>query len=171
MNINDFKRIIFKFGTNVLRNDDKEISLSRIYSFIEDISKLHKAGKEIIIVTSGAVGLGAKKLNVDSSESLSIKQACAAVGQSQLMSIYEDGFNKYSINTAQVLLTEDDLSNRIKYLSLNNVLNALLGLNVIPIKRGCVKMKTPITMLCHSERSEESVCIKLMFTDPSQSSG
>ena len=133
MNINDFKRIIFKFGTNVLRNDDKEISLSRIYSFIEDISKLHKAGKEIIIVTSGAVGLGAKKLNVDSSESLSIKQACAAVGQSQLMSIYEDGFNKYSINTAQVLLTEDDLSNRIKYLSLNNVLNALLGLNVIPI--------------------------------------
>lgn len=133
MNINDFKRIIFKFGTNVLRNDDKEISLSRIYSFIEDISKLHKAGKEIIIVTSGAVGLGAKKLNVDSSESLSIKQACAAVGQSQLMSIYEDGFNKYSINTAQVLLTEDDLSNRIKYLSLNNVLNTLLGLNVIPI--------------------------------------
>ena len=133
MNINDFKRIIFKFGTNVLRNDDKEISLSRIYSFIEDISKLHKAGKEIIIVTSGAVGLGAKKLNVDSSESLSIKQACAAVGQSQLMSIYEDGFNKYSINTAQVLLTEDDLSNRIKYSSLNNVLNTLLGLNVIPI--------------------------------------
>lgn len=133
MNINDFKRIIFKFGTNVLRNDDKEISLSRIYSFIEDISKLHKTGKEIIIVTSGAVGLGAKKLNVDSSESLSIKQACAAVGQSQLMSIYEDGFNKYSINTAQVLLTEDDLSNRIKYLSLNNVLNALLRLNVIPI--------------------------------------
>ena len=133
MNINDFKRIIFKFGTNVLRNDDKEISLSRIYSFIEDISKLHKEGKEIIIVTSGAVGLGAKKLNVDSSESLSIKQACAAVGQSQLMSIYEDGFNKYASNTAQVLLTEDDLSNRIKYLSLNNVLNALLGLNVIPI--------------------------------------
>ena len=133
MNINDFKRIIFKFGTNVLRNDDKEISLSCIYSFIEDISKLHKAGKEIIIVTSGAVGLGAKKLNVDSSESLSIKQACAAVGQSQLMSIYEDGFNKYSINTAQVLLTEDDLSNRIKYLSLNNVLNTLLWLNVIPI--------------------------------------
>ncbi len=133
MNINDAKRIVFKFGTNVLRNDDKEISLSRIYSFIEDISKLHKKGKEIIIITSGAVGLGAKKLNVDSSESLSIKQACAAVGQCQLMSIYEDGFNKYAINTAQVLLTEDDFSNRIKYLSLNNVLNTLLELKVIPV--------------------------------------
>ena len=133
MNINDAKRIVFKFGTNVLRNDEGEISLSRIYSFIEDISKLHKQGKEIIIVTSGAVGLGAKRLNVNSSDGLSVKQACAAVGQCQLMSIYEDGFNKYSINTAQILLTEDDFSNRIKYLSLNNVLNTLLDLKVVPV--------------------------------------
>ena len=133
MDISQAKRIIFKFGTNVLRNDDKEISLSRIYSFIEEISKLHQQGKEIIIVTSGAVGLGSKRLNVDSSESLSIKQACAAVGQCQLMSIYEDGFGKYSINTAQVLLTEDDFSNRVRYLSLSNALNTLLDLKVIPI--------------------------------------
>ena len=133
MDINNSKRIVFKFGTNVLRNEEKEISLSRIYSFIEDISKLHRQGKEIIIVTSGAVGLGSKTLNVDSNDSLSIKQACAAVGQCQLMSIYEDGFNKYSINTAQVLLTEDDFTNRIKYLSLNNVLNTLLDLKVIPV--------------------------------------
>ncbi len=133
MNINNFKRIVFKFGTNVLRNEDKEISLSRIYSFIEDISKLQKQGKEVIIITSGAVGLGSKRLNIDSKVSLSVKQACAAVGQCQLMSIYEDGFNKYSINTAQILLTEDDFSNRVKYLSINNVLNTLLSLNVIPV--------------------------------------
>lgn len=133
MNINEAKRIVFKFGTNVLRNDDKEISLSRIYTFIEEISKLHKLGKEIIIVTSGAVGLGAKELNVDSSESISLKQACAAVGQCRLMSIYEDGFGKYSIDTAQILLTEDDFTNRVKYLSLSNVLNTLLDLKVIPI--------------------------------------
>ncbi len=133
MDINNVKRIVFKFGTNVLRNDDKEISLSRVYSFIEEISKLHKQGKEIIIITSGAVGLGEKKLNVDSSSSISVKQACAAIGQCQLMSIYEDGFGKYSINTAQVLLTEDDFSNRVKYLSLNNVLNTLLEMNVIPV--------------------------------------
>ncbi len=133
MDINNIKRIVFKFGTNVLRNDEKEISLSRVYSFIEDIAKLHRKGKEIIIVTSGAVGLGSKQLNVDSAESLAIKQACAAVGQCRLMSIYEDGFGKYSINTAQILLTEDDFSNRIKYLSLSNVLNTLLELRVIPI--------------------------------------
>ncbi len=133
MNISDAKRIVFKFGTNVLRNDDKEISLSRIYSFIEEISKLHYMGKEVIIVTSGAVGLGSKRLKVSSSESLAVKQACAAVGQCQLMSIYEDGFGKYSINTAQVLLTEDDFNNRVRYLSLSNVLNTLIDLRVIPI--------------------------------------
>lgn len=131
--LKDFKRIVFKFGTNVLRNDDGEISLSRIYSFIEDIAKLQKSGKEVIIVTSGAVGLGAKKLGVDSSDSVVLKQACAAVGQGKLMSIYEDGFDKYSILTAQILLTEEDFSQRIKYLSLNNVLNELLNLKVIPI--------------------------------------
>lgn len=126
-------RIVFKFGTNVLRNDDKEISLSRIYTFIEDIAKLKKLGKEVIIVTSGAVGLGAKKLNVDSNESMSVKQACAAVGQSRLMCIYEDGFDKYGYTTAQILLTEEDFTQRIKYLSLHDTLNTLISLNAIPI--------------------------------------
>lgn len=127
------KKIIFKFGTNILRNDDGEISLSRIYSFIEEISKLQKSGKEIIIVTSGAVGLGAKKLGIGISDSVQLKQACAAVGQSQLMSIYEDGFDKYGIKVAQILLTEDDFSQRARYLSLRNTLNQLLELDVVPI--------------------------------------
>ncbi len=127
------KRIVFKFGTNILRNEDKEISLSRIYTFIEDIAKLKKHGKEPIIVTSGAVGLGAKRLNVDSSESMSVKQACAAVGQSRLMSIYEDGFDKYGIITAQILLTEEDFTHRRKYLSLHDTLNTLINLGTIPV--------------------------------------
>ncbi len=127
------ERIVFKFGTNVLRNDDKEISLSRIYSFIEDIAALRKAGKEVLIVTSGAVGLGAKRLKVDSNESMSVKQACAAVGQSRLMCIYEDGFEKYEITTAQILLTEEDFTQRIKYLSLHDTLNTLIKLGAIPV--------------------------------------
>ncbi len=158
MNINNAKRIVFKFGTNVLRNDDKEISLSRIYSFIEEISKLHKEGKEVIIVTSGAVGLGAKRLNVNSSQSLSLKQACAAVGQCRLMSIYEDGFGKYSINTAQILLTEDDFTNRIKYLSLSNVLNTLIDLKVIPIINQNDTVST-------SELEESSPIYEVSFSD------
>ena len=127
------KRIVFKFGTNVLRNDDKEISLSRIYNFIEDIAYLKKQGKEPIIVTSGAVGLGAKRLGADPSESMSVKQACAAVGQSRLMSIYEDGFDKYGIITAQILLTEEDFTHRRKYLSLHDTLNTLITLGTIPV--------------------------------------
>lgn len=128
------KRIVIKFGTNVLTNSDGNIALSRIYSFIEDIAKLKKQNKEIIIVTSGAVGLGAKKLKLNEIPNLvSIKQACAAVGQSKLMYFYEDGFDKFDIVTAQILLTEDDFSIREKYLSLRDTLSRLLELNVIPI--------------------------------------
>ena len=78
INLNNINRIVFKFGTNVLRGEDGYISMARIYSFIEAIAKFHRMGKEILIVTSGAVGLGAKKINaVDLSEN-SLKQACAA---------------------------------------------------------------------------------------------
>ena len=88
--IGDAKRIVFKFGTNILRNEDGEISLTRLYSFIEDISTLKKRCKEVLIVTSGAVGLGAKQLTVDTSSSTVLKQAAAAVGHQTLMSILQD---------------------------------------------------------------------------------
>ena len=129
----DAKRIIIKFGTNILTNDEGDISLPRVYSFIEDVSKLKKSGKEIILVTSGAVGLGKKKLGIDSTEAVALKQACAAIGQSKLMSIYENAFDQYGLNVAQILLTEDDFSQRKKYLSLRTTLNKLLELDVIPI--------------------------------------
>ena len=72
------KRIVIKLGTNIIRNEDGEVALARIYSFIEDISKLVKQGKEVILVTSGAVGLGKKKLNLESTAEEGVKQACAA---------------------------------------------------------------------------------------------
>lgn len=127
------KRIVIKLGTNVLRNDEGEVALARIYSFIEDISRLVKNGKEVIVVTSGAVGLGKKKLNLDSTEGDGVKQACAAVGQSRLMSYYENGFGIYDIPIAQILLTEDDFSMRHRYLSLRTTLNKLLEMGVVPI--------------------------------------
>lgn len=129
----DVKRIVIKLGTNVLRNDEGEVAVSRIYSFIEDISKLVKQGKEVIIVTSGAVGLGKKKLELETTEGDGVKQACAAVGQSRLMSYYETGFGTYDIAVAQILLTEDDFSLRHRYLSLRTTLNKLLELGVVPI--------------------------------------
>ncbi len=127
------KRLVIKLGTNVLRNDDGEASLPRLYSYIEDISKLVKSGKEVILVTSGAVGLGRKKLGVEKSDDIVLRQACAAIGQSKLMSIYENGFDAYGIKIAQVLLIEDDFAQRKRYLSLRNTLNKLLELGVVPI--------------------------------------
>ena len=127
------KRIVIKLGTNVLRNEDGEVAISRIYSFIEDMAKLVKQGKEVILVTSGAVGLGKKKLNIESTSEDGVKQACAAIGQSRLMSFYENGFGIYDIPIAQILLTEDDFSLRYRYLSLRTTLNKILEFGVVPI--------------------------------------
>lgn len=132
-NIINTNRIVIKFGTNILTNEEGAISLPRVYSFIEDVYKLKKAGKEVILVTSGAVGLGKKKLKIENTDADAMKQACAAIGQSKLMSIYENAFDQYNIVVAQILLTEDDFSQRKKYLSLRTTLNKLLELNVIPI--------------------------------------
>ncbi|HCB11350.1 MAG TPA: glutamate 5-kinase [Cyanobacteria bacterium UBA11991] len=127
------KRIVVKFGTNVLRNDDGYISLPRVYTFIEDIARLVKSGKEVIVVTSGAVSLGKKRLGLEDTSGTALKQACAAIGQGKLMSIYENGFDAYGLTAAQILLTEDDFSIRQKYLSIRTTFNKLLELGVIPI--------------------------------------
>lgn len=131
--IKNSKRIVFKFGTNTLRNEQGDISLSHLYSFIEDISYLYKQGKEILIVTSGAVALGKTKLKNNTNDSITLKQAAASIGQPMLMGIWQDGFEKYGITTAQILLTEEDFSNRKKYLSLRLTLHKLLENKIIPI--------------------------------------
>lgn len=127
------KRIVVKLGTNVLRNDEGYVSLPRIYTFIEDIANLVNSGKEVIVVTSGAVGLGKKRLNLADTSGTAVKQACAAIGQGKLMSIYENGFETYGLIAAQILLTEDDFSVRERYLSLRTTLNKVLELGAIPV--------------------------------------
>lgn len=128
------KRIVFKFGTNVLTGEDGKLAFSRVYSFIEDIAALKKEGKEILIVTSGAVGLGVQKLGLEETpDNVTYKQACAAVGQSGLMNVYAEGFSRFGLTTAQVLLSEDDFSVRFRYLNLRDTLNRLLEWNVIPV--------------------------------------
>lgn len=129
----DAKRIVIKLGTNILRNSDGNVSLPRIFSFIEDISALVKLGKEVIVITSGAVGLGKKRLGLEDTSGTALKQACAAIGQGKLMSIYEEGFDTYGLVAAQILLTEDDFSIRTRYLSLRTTLNKLLELGAIPV--------------------------------------
>ena len=127
------KRIVVKLGTNILRNSEGYVSLPRVFSFIEDMASLVKAGKEVTLITSGAVGLGRKRLGLEGTTGTALKQACAAIGQGKLMSIYEGGFDTYGLVAAQILLTEDDFSIRTRYLSLRTTLNKLLELGVIPV--------------------------------------
>lgn len=127
------KRIVVKLGTNILRNSEGYVSLPCVFSFIEDMASLVKAGKEVILITSGAVGLGRKRLGLEGTTGTALKQACAAIGQGKLMSIYEGGFDTYGLVAAQILLTEDDFSIRTRYLSLRTTLNKLLELGAVPV--------------------------------------
>ncbi len=132
--IRDARRVVVKLGSNLFFNDAGAIALGRIFSFIEDIAAARVAGRQMIVVSSGAVALGADALKVKSATaSLAQKQALAAIGQSRLMNLYEQGLGKYGLTAAQVLLTEDDFSNRQRYLNLRHTLMTLLDMGVIPV--------------------------------------
>lgn len=154
----DVKRIVIKLGTNVLRNENGDVALSRIYSYIESMAKLVKSGKEVVLVTSGAVGLGKKKLGLNNTDGVALKQACAAIGQGKLMSLYEDGFDAYDIVAGQILLTEDDFSQRKKYLSLRTTLNRLLEMKAVPI----INQNDTVTVI---ELDDTIEPIQMCFTD------
>jgi glutamate 5-kinase len=127
-------RFVIKLGTAVMMADSGSIALSRFYSFVESIAALRKLGREVLLVSSGAVGLGAERLGLlGSPEPLPLKQACAAVGQSRLMSLYSDAFERLGLTAAQLLLTEEDFSNRTRYLNLRSTITSLLQLGVIPV--------------------------------------
>ncbi len=132
--INQARRIVIKLGTAVLMRDDNRVALSRFYSFVEAIADLQRAGREVLLVSSGAVGLGAERLGLSrGSQLLALKQACAAVGQGRLMSLYADAFDRLGVVAAQVLLTEEDFANRRRYLNLRSTVTKLLELGALPI--------------------------------------
>ncbi|MBN1114166.1 MAG: glutamate 5-kinase [Oligoflexia bacterium] len=132
--INNAKRIVIKLGTSVLFDGNGEFSTERISSFARTVSELKKQGKEIFIVSSGSVGMGVKKLGLDKKPgSAVLKQACAAVGQSQIISVYQNIFNEFRISVAQILITEEDFSNRDRFLNLRDTLDLLIKHNIVPI--------------------------------------
>src|SRR5436190_14403758 len=132
--VKDAKRVVIKLGSSLFFNESGNLALGRIYSFIEDIAEARLSGRQVIVVSSGAVALGAKALKMKSASALLVqKQAFAAIGQSRLMNLYEQGFAKFGLTAAQVLLTEEDFSNRTRYLNLRNTLLALLEMGVIPV--------------------------------------
>ena len=127
------QRIVLKFGTNVLIKNNR-LNKGLIAGIAKDLSEFRRQGNEFIIVTSGAIGLGIEKLCLDNNSlSLEEQQACAAVGQSILMSEYNDAFSKYNQAIAQLLLTNENFLNPEQSKNLNNTLEKLLRMNVIPV--------------------------------------
>ncbi|HEY3349076.1 MAG TPA: glutamate 5-kinase [Thermoanaerobaculia bacterium] len=132
--LGEARRIVVKAGTNVIMRDDGAVALGRLYGLIESVATLRKQGRDVLIVSSGAVGLGAQRLRLEKKPgSLALKQACAAIGQSRLMSVYEEGFEKMGLSTAQVLLTEDDFADKARFSNLSATLEKLFELGVVPI--------------------------------------
>ena len=127
-------RIVVKLGTGVLTDSRKLIDPEQLEQIVAQVAALRRAGKEVVLVTSGAVGAGMGALGFESRPTaLAEKQACAAVGQTRLMAVYEKLFGVHGLVVAQVLLTHDDLEHHERHLNARNTLVTLLGLGVVPI--------------------------------------
>jgi glutamate 5-kinase len=128
------RRIVIKLGSNVIIRDDGAPAVGLIHGLVESAINLRREGREVIFVSSGAIALGVRRLGMSESPiGLAMKQACAAVGQSQLMSLYDSGFQHFDVATAQILLTEDDFVDAVRYSNLRATLEALLTMGIVPV--------------------------------------
>src|SRR5256885_2517793 len=127
-------RIVVKLGTGVLTDGGKQPDLVQFKQLVAQVAAQRQAGKELVLVTSGAVGAGMGAIGFERRPSaLADLQACAAVGQTRLMATYETLFAKFKLHVAQVLLTHDDLEDHERHLNARNTLVALLQRGVVPI--------------------------------------
>ena len=128
------RRIVLKLGTSVLTKGSPDLNRQRMLELAQQVAALHEAGYEVIIVSSGAQTAGRSQLNFpDLGKSVPAKQMLSAVGQSHLMRIYQDLFDIFEITAAQILLTRDDLSHRVRYLNARDTLDTLIEQRIIPI--------------------------------------
>ena len=127
-------RIVVKLGTGVLTDSRKQPDLAQMEQLVAQLAEQRQAGKEMVLVSSGAVGAGMGALGYEKRPGdLAELQACAAVGQSRLMAIYEKLFGAFGLAVAQILLTHDDLEHHERHLNARNTLVTLLRHGVIPI--------------------------------------
>jgi glutamate 5-kinase len=129
------QRVVIKIGTSIVTGSGGEIRPQHMTPLVNSMAELKKSGRQVVLVSSGAVGLGAGRLGLHSSRlrDLVVRQACAAVGQSLLMQAYEQLFSAHDVRIAQVLLTEDDFTDWKRYTNLRRTMERLLKLGVLPI--------------------------------------
>jgi glutamate 5-kinase len=128
------RRIVVKVGSSLVTNDGKGLDRAAITQWAEQIALLRKTGKEVVLVSSGAVAEGMQRLGLETRPVLmNLLQACAAVGQMGLVQMYETCFRAQGLGTAQILLTHADLADRTRYLNARATLSCLLQMGVVPI--------------------------------------
>ncbi len=132
--IKDMKRVVVKVGTSTLTYENGKLNLSRIDKLARVLSDLKNRGVEVILVSSGAIGVGVGKLGLKHRPTITMeKQAAAAIGQCELMYLYDKMFSEYGYMTAQVLLTKDVLTHTDRKTNVVNTFITLLKMGVVPI--------------------------------------
>ena len=128
------KRIVIKIGTSSLTHENGKVNLDKMEKLARVLTDLNNSGKEIVLVSSGAIGAGMQRIGRSKRpDELPLKQATAAIGQAILMQMYEKFFCEYNQVIAQILLTKDVVEDEIKRLNAKNTFETLLDLGVIPI--------------------------------------
>jgi glutamate 5-kinase len=134
-NFENVKKIVIKLGTNTLTKEGTvEIDTAYVGRIVRQINSLLKTGRQVVVITSGAIGMGSGQLGRrEKIQGIKIQQACAAIGQPLLMAEYRKSFARYGVTVAQVLLTAEVLNHRKTYLNLRNSIETLLKLGVVPV--------------------------------------
>ncbi len=128
------KRVVVKVGTRVLTHDDGSLALARLFAIMEELGAARRAGRQVLLVTSGAVGLGRESLKLAGVPTdLAVRQACAAVGQSRLMALYQEGMAHFDVVVGQVLLSAADFAESQRYANLERALESMLARGVLPV--------------------------------------
>ncbi|MEM6930492.1 MAG: glutamate 5-kinase, partial [Myxococcota bacterium] len=132
--LHDARRVVVKVGTSVVTRPDGRLAVGRLGALAEGVAALHAQGRQVLLVSSGAIGLGVEQLGFPRRpRSLVDQQACAAAGQGTLVTTYDHVFSRLGLKLAQVLLTEDDFHRRERYVSLARTLERLLALGAVPL--------------------------------------
>ena len=127
-------KIVIKVGTSSLTHSNGNLNLMRIEKLVRVIVDIQNSGKQMILVSSGAIATGAAKMGIDKKPTDKIKkQALAAIGQAELINIYNKFFEEYNKTVAQILLTKDGVENSIRRKNAKNTINELLNMGIIPI--------------------------------------
>lgn len=134
IDLSEKKRIVIKVGTSTLAHSTGNLNIRRVSKLCEVFSDLKNSGKEIIFVTSGAQGVGAGRAGLrQKPKDIPGKQACAAIGQCELMHIYDREFSMHNHTVAQILLTRDVISNKIRKENVKNTFKTLLEMGILPV--------------------------------------